>query len=369
MKKAWHYIWRVLVGLIAILVVIVIGYVGYMQAHYYRIKDNKVLAVHNNQNSELVRNKSYSAMTYNVGFGAYDQKYSFFMDTGEMKDGTKTQGKYGTAKSKSIVLKDTNGVIQTVKKENPDFMLFQEIDTNSTRSFHVNQVQRVENSLNDYGNVFANNFHSAFLFYPFNNPHGAVQSGLFTLSKYNIQSAMRRKYYITSKFITKFTDLDRCFVVLTIPVKGGHKLILINSHMSAYDKGGTSRKKQLKLLSSVMRSEYEKGNYVICGGDFNHALGRKYLHYFKSAQKVPSWVSVLTQKQLNNSKMKIVTANNASKVPTCRGTDIPYKKNYTYTTVVDGFLVSPNVKASAKNINTNFAYADHNPVKLTFSLK
>ena len=57
------------------------------------------------------------------------------------------------------------------------------------------------------------------------------------------------------------------------PVTNGYKLILINSHMSAYDKGGKMRVKQLKLLNSVMESEYKKGNYVIVGGDFNRNGG------------------------------------------------------------------------------------------------
>ena len=42
---------------------------------------------------------------------------------------------------------------------------------------------------------------------------------------------------------------------------------------------------------------------------------------------------------------------------------------YTYTVTVDGFVVSDNVKATARNIDTGFAYSDHNPVLLTFELQ
>ena len=62
-------------------------------------------------------------------------------------------------------------------------------------------------------------------------------------------------------------------------------------------------------------------------------------------------------------------AVNLSSVPTCRGCDIPYEQGVTYTTTVDGFIVSDNVNATAENIDAGFAYSDHNPVKLTFSLK
>lgn len=355
--------------LLGCLVVFIGAYVIYMQTHYYRIKDYQSLPIKQKLThpNKLQTNTTYSAATYNVGFGAYNQKFSFFMDTGKMKDGTKTQGKYGKAKNKAAVLKNTNGEINAMKKINADFMLFQEIDIDSSRSYHVNQVKKMSQNFANYEEIFANNFHSPYLLYPLNDPHGAVQSGLLSLSKYPVEQAIRRKYPVSTSFITKFTDLDRCFTVMKIPVTNGHKLILINSHMSAYDKGGKMRVKQLKLLNSVMESEYKKGNYVIVGGDFNHTFGRKMLTHFKSQQEIPDWVSVLSSKDLA-SDIRMVHAKNENTVPTCRGTDIPYQKGKTYTTVIDGFLVSKNVQATSENINTKFAYADHNPVKLSFKL-
>ncbi|MEK1462860.1 endonuclease/exonuclease/phosphatase [Limosilactobacillus fermentum] len=62
-------------------------------------------------------------------------------------------------------------------------------------------------------------------------------------------------------------------------------------------------------------------------------------------------------------------AQNRETVPTVRSTDLAYRSGVNYLTVCDGFLVSNNVTATATNINTDFDYADHNPVKLTFILK
>lgn len=358
-----------ILGLLGCLVVFIGAYVIYMQTHYYRIKDYQPLSIKQklNHSNKLQTNTTYSAATYNVGFGAYNQKFSFFMDTGKMKDGTKTQGKYGKAENEAAVLQNTNGEINTMKKINADFMLFQEIDIDSSRSYHINQVKKVSQNFANYEEIFANNFHPPYLLYPLNDPHGAVQSGLLSLSKYPVEQATRRKYPVSTSFITKFTDLDRCFTVMKIPVTNGHKLILINSHMSAYDKGGKMRVKQLKLLNSVMESEYKKGNYVIVGGDFNHTFGRKMLTHFKSQQEIPDWVSVLSSKDLAPD-IRMVHAKNENTVPTCRGTDIPYQKGKTYTTVIDGFLVSKNIQATSENINTEFTYTDHNPVKLSFKL-
>lgn len=166
------------------------------------------------------------------------------------------RGHRGTVISKQAVLDSTNGVIQTMKKQNPDFMFFQEIDTDSTHSFHVNQVKKVEDDFQKMDSTFASNFHSAFLAVPLNNPHGTVRSGLLSMSKYKMDSAIRRKYPVSSGPIEKFVDLDRCFVVMCFPVTNGKDLVMINSHMSAYDKGGKMCKAQMKLISSVMEKEY-----------------------------------------------------------------------------------------------------------------
>ncbi len=364
LKKSLH----ALTWIVAVLIIALVGYFCYLQIHYYRIADKQTLSIKNPQKQQLQTNKTYTLSTYNIGFGAYSPDFTFFMDKNQMKDGPETQGKNGKAKDKETVLHNTIGVINTVKKLNSDFMFFQEVDTNSSRSYHVNQVKQITHTFNNYANVFANNFHSVFLAYPLTDPHGAVQSGLLSLSRYRIDSATRRKYPISQALISKFFDLDRCFVVLRLPVSNNKQLVLINSHMSAYDKGGKMRAKQLALLNSVMRQEVKAGNYVIVGGDFNHALGQDMLTHFANQQEVPDWVSVLTNHDLTNG-IHFVRAQNTNQVPTCRGTDIAYTPNKTYQTVVDGFLVSDNVVTTATNIQTNYAYSDHNPVQLKFTLK
>ena len=358
---------RVVLALLLAVILVVVGYVVYLQANYYRIADHTALEVENNGENTLKIGDTYTAVIYNIGFCAYGPDYSFFMDTGEMKDGTKTSGKYGKAMSLDSVETHTEGAAGVIKNLNADFYLLQEVDVDADRSYHVNQEDFIKAGMNGYASVFANNFHSAYLFYPFNDPHGAVQAGLLSFSRYHISEAERRSYPVDNSFITKFTDLDRCFAQMRLPVEDGRELVLINSHMSAYDEGGTIRAQQLELLNSVIAEEYAKGNYVIVGGDFNHAMGEEVAEGFPSEQKFPSWVAVLTEEDLVNG-VRIVRADNELEVPTCRGADIVYTKGVNYTTVVDGFLVTDNVRATAENIDTDFAYSDHNPVKLRFEL-
>ena len=167
-------------------------------------------------------------------------------------------------------------------------------------------------------------------------------------------------------FPTKFFDLDRCFAMLRIPVADGHELVLVNSHMSAYDAGGGSRARQLAMLGDVLSSERARGNYVIAGGDWNHALCGS-LELYPSRQQVPDWVAVMDDGDLPQG-FSVVRAQNLEEVASCRGDDIPYQPGVSYQTTVDGCIVSDNVSATATNVDTGFATSDHNPVALRFSL-
>ncbi|WMJ21992.1 endonuclease [Paludicola sp. MB14-C6] len=351
---------------IGILFIAVVGYVVYMNLQYYRIDDNTKIAVENPSKKILKTGQEHSLVTYNIGFGAYNHDFSFFMDSGEMKDGTLVTGKNSKAKDKQTVINNTKGALSSVDSLDSDFYMFQEVDMKATRSHKVNQYAQLKTLGANYSLSFANNFHSAFLLYPLLDPHGAVDGGITTMSKYNISESIRKQYPVDPSFITKFTDLDRCFLVSRIPVDNGKELVLINSHMSAYDKGGKIREKQLAVLNSTLKQEYAKGNYVIVGGDFNHDIAHTKT-VFETNQKVPEWVYEMNDENLADG-FSFAIANNAAKIPTCRSTDMPYVKGQNYTVVIDGFIVSDNVSAVANNIDTDFMYSDHNPVMLKFKL-
>lgn len=360
---------RILIGLAAVVLALLLAlaaYVVYLQVTYYRIADNQTIEVENNPSGTLKADTPYTALSYNIGFGAYTPDYTFFMDEGVMADGTATKGQHGRAVSEQSVKSCTAGDIDLVEKLNPDFALLQEVDTDSDRSFHVNQKDLFEQAFPGYGSVWSSNFHSAFLAYPFNEPHGTVNAGLLTLANTQIASAQRRSYPIDESFPTKFFDLDRCFQVMRIPVDNGKELVLVNSHMSAYDKSGLVRARQLDLLKSMLEQEAAAGNYVVCGGDWNHALAGS-AGLYPTQQQVPSWIAVLGDEDLP-AGFSVVKPDNLAEVATCRGCDIPYEKGVTYTATVDGFIVSDNVRASAENIDNGFSFSDHNPVKLTFEL-
>ena len=50
--------------------------------------------------------------------------------------------------------------------------------------------------------------------------------------------------------------------------------------------------------------------------------------------------------------------------------DIKYKENENLLAIIDGFLVSDNIKVNSVNSNNlDFESTDHNPVTINFKLK
>lgn len=80
---------RIVIGLLVTLILLIGIYVMYVCLQYSRIEDLKSYKDDINQvsNEKVKYNTTYKITTYNIGFGAYEQDFSFFMDSGEYLDG------------------------------------------------------------------------------------------------------------------------------------------------------------------------------------------------------------------------------------------------------------------------------------------
>ncbi len=386
MKKYIKTTIIVVVSLIVFLLVGVLGYGAYILISYNRIGDQTLEVTHNSTLETININEEYSCITYNLGFGAYLQDFTFFMDTGYDKNNQKTQGYYGKAKSKEEVLFNINGAIDSVLTADVDFIFFQEVDTNSTRSYHVNEYEMITKKFLNYDHSFAINFHSAYLPYPLYDMHGKSNSGIATFSKYSIQEAYRKEYTI-AKDLSKLFDLDRCFSYSIVKVENGKNLYLVNSHMSAYDEGGKIRQKQLDELNAFLTMCAQNQDYVIVGGDFNHDLltYNPQFNYdkinnraFNMTLKSPDWISFFFDENQKSPLVDYYQVIAADNWPSCRNNDIEWDEEETFVCCVDGFIVSNNIEVLVnKNIKTGlgnkniagFAFSDHEPAYLSFKLK
>ena len=356
MKKAI----RILCIVLAALILIAAGYFAYVFLAFHRIGNETLPVGGAAQPGAMETGREYRIVSYNIGFGAYESDDGFFMDGG-------TQS---WAWSKERLDANLKNIAAFLKAQDADLTIVQEVDIDATRSYHFDERNYLIPALAERGAwVFAQNYDSPFLFYPFTQPHGASKAGLMTFTKTAPITAAQRVELPIERGVTKLLDLDRCYSKSRIPADGG-ELVLYNLHLSAYTSDGTIANEQLKLLLEDMEQEAAAGNWCIAGGDFNKDLLGDSSAYFGKADKEYTWAQPIPAELLEGRSVRLVAPLDAAQpVPSCRNADGPYHPGQ-FVLTIDGFLVSENVRVvSSEVIDTQFAYSDHNPVGMTFVLE
>jgi endonuclease/exonuclease/phosphatase family metal-dependent hydrolase len=361
MKKGKKVL-KALLCVLLVLVLIVGGYVAYVFLSFYRLEDNLPLEVEGAAYEAGDGEKSsYRVVSYNVGFGAYSDDYSFFMDGG-------TESR---ARSEDAVHENLSGAMAAATELDGDFLLLQEVDVDGTRSYHVDEKAYVTSLLPQYQQwVFAQNYDSPYLFWPLLEPHGANKAGQMTLVKSpSITSALRRSLPIESGFM-KLVDLDRCYSVSRVSIPGeDRELVLYNLHLSAYTSDGTIATEQLEMLFADMLTEYEKGNWTVAGGDFNKDLLGNSGEIFGVSGPDYTWAQAIPEELVPEGLAIVAPFDEEDPVASCRNADRPYGPD-NFQVTVDGFIVSDNVTVlDSKVYDTGFRWSDHNPVYLDFTLE
>ena len=322
-----------LISLTSVILAIVLtlgGYVTYVFAAYYRLEDKLVLEVDKADGASSVPvGEELRMVSYNIGFGAYSDDYTFFMDGGDES----------RCRSEQIGIENVKGALSVANNADADIYLFQEVDIDATRSYHVNQLDILKESLGgEFASVYAQNYDSPYLFWPLLEPHGANKSGIATFSRFDVSSALRRQLPIEDGFM-KLLDLDRCYSVSRIPCEGGRELVVYNVHLSAYTSDGTIANEQLKMLIADMQGEYDKGNYCIAGGDFNKDLPDD------TGDADYTWAQPIPPEIIPEDFTLIPPE--ADPIKSCRDAGVVYDADTSFTIPVDGFIVSNNVEVKA----------------------
>lgn len=352
---------KVLLGVFAFVLLVALVYVAYVLIDYHRLDDNMVLAVEDafpSQRAVPVGTRQ-SIVSWNIGFGAYEDDYDFFMDG----------GRQSWAKSKETLVANLTRIGSSLEAFDASFNLIQEVDFDATRTYHVDERTYIVNALEGQNHVFAQNYDSPFLFYPFYQPHGKSRAGIMTFSSYSIESAVRRSLPIEDSLM-KLVDLDRCYSVSRIPTDNGRELVLYNLHLSAYTSDGTIAIEQLETLLADMQLEYENGNYCIGGGDFNKDVVGRGVEAFGIEKSEFSWAQPIPSSVFESNEIRLVAPyDETNPIASCRNPNEAYWEGQ-YQITVDGFLVSPNVTVvESYVVDARFECSDHNPVHMTFVLE
>ena len=340
---------------LALALVIMIVLVVFMLAEYGPA-EKETVAEDPGAEAVLATGTPISLVSWNCGYGALGDNADFFMDG----------GKSVYTADKSRVESNLAGIRDALQAMNPDLCILQEVDINSSRSYGTDERKVLREAIPGASEAFAYNFNALFVPYPL-PPIGHVESGLYTTSRAGFRLAERISLPCPFSWPVRLVNLKRCLLVSRYPVKGtDRELVLINLHLEAYDQG-EGKEAQTRQLVLFMQEEYEKGNYVIAGGDFN----QRFTNIDQSAYPVyaDKWAPGEISPEEFGSDFTLLADNS---VPTCRSLDRPYagadREGFQYY-LIDGFIISANVRAErVETLDEGFVCSDHNPVRLQFIL-
>lgn len=344
---------KTLLTIVIVLVVAFALFVGYAVLSDYQ-PDAETTVYQSKSAAPLPDSLTYSALIWNIGYCGLSSGMDFFYDGGE-----------NVRPEKNTVENNLKTVVRFLEQHREtDFILLQEVDKRSKRSYRLNQYDTIAANLFDHTPVFGKNYDVFFVPLPLSEPMGSVLSGLASYSKYEPQNSVRHSFPGNYAFPKGLFMLDRCFLVNRYPLSNGNDLLVINTHNSAYD-DGSLRKGQMDYLKSFLTNEYKAGNYIVAGGDWN--------------QCPPGFEPQFTENVFDTTNLSYIDNTYLpaewkwcyqANVPTNRRVATTYTAGSTPTTVIDFFLISPNIEMEAvENIHLNFENSDHQPVKLTFRLK
>lgn len=303
-------------------------------------------------------------LTWNVGYGGLGDQESFFYDEGDF-----FWTEMGHARTPQANVEEyVDGQEGTIKALPADFYLLQEVDTSSRRSWYTNQLDSMHAQRPDYAASFAMNYKNERVPIPIFQPwdhYGYVRGGVASLSKYQPAVSERHQLPGDLDWPTRLFELDRCALRQTFPTKWGKDLVVYNVHLAAYDKGGVVKSQQMSWLRERMIADYEAGNYVVIGGDWNQVppgvdygtfSPQRRNEFFQMSidfeYAPPGWVFAYDAETPSNRKAKEV-----------------YNDANALKALIDFYLVSPNVKIrKVKGVNQHFAYSDHQPVLMEVEL-
>ena len=346
---------RVLLILLLVIVVAVGGLLGWLTATEFRPEPVESLdfLTHSDEAATIPNDTELKILSWNVGYAGLGKDSDFFMDG----------GKDARSADQATVQEYLAGISGVINGWEYDFVMLQEVDTDSSRTYGINEAKALAFGTSS----FAFNYSCPFVPVPV-PPLGKVNSGLLSCSAYEVSEAERLSLPCPFSWPLRIANLKRCLMVSYLPIENSDKqLVLVNLHLEAYD-DGEGKIAQTNQLREFINSEYQKGNYVIAGGDFNQTFPGSLEVY--PMLKADFWTPGVLDDSLLPEGWRFAYDTAA---PSCRLLNQPYDPSDVENTqyyVIDGFILSPNVELNeVHTLDLAFEDSDHNPVELSVTLK
>lgn len=347
-KRLWL---KRFLGVAAVLLLSVVSLVVYLTVTEYRPEARQAAEqLYIGEGTAVSSEDQMTIYSWNIGYAGLGAESDFFMDGGSKVNPTSEE-----------VEQNLSAIKEFISSQPADAWLLQEVDVNSARTGYVNELEAISEV---YAGSFALAYNYKCDFVPIPLPPiGKIESGIAIFTNGAVKDGFERiALPCPFSWPVSVANLKRCLLVTRLAVEESDKeVVLVNLHLEAYD-DGKGKIAQTKLLMEILQQEYEKGNYVIAGGDFNQVFPGC-LDTYPVADDV--WVpGVLEAGDLPEGFEYVFDGDSAS----CRSLNMPLNEE-SQMYVIDGFIVSENVQVDlVETVELDFANSDHNPVKLQITL-
>jgi endonuclease/exonuclease/phosphatase family metal-dependent hydrolase len=346
---------KLIAGILIILTGVILGFLLFLTLTDYHPREKEPVIIVGKGEKLSPDKKEFTFLTWNIGYSGLGGNMDFFYE-----GGTRVRPE------KQEFTEYFNGICQFLTaNDSIDFIFLQETDVHSKRSYYTDEVEGIGKFLPERCSLFAKNYDSRFVPVPIDDPMGRVVSGIACFLRFRPDAAERIDYGTRFSWPKQLALLKRCFMVMRYKLTSGKDFVVINLHNSTFDNGGTLRRKELPMLQSYVLAEYSKGNYVITGGDWNNNP-RGYNPQFVNTGDIAKVIDPkLDSIFLPGWKFAFDPV-----APSNRDVDMPYQKGKTKTTIIDFYVVSPNVEVeSVHTVATGFRFSDHQAVVMKVMLK
>lgn len=349
-------LFRFLTTIVLLIVIAAVGLFAFFYYSQYEPEAVEQVHIRNPQQQILIPDTLYTITTLNIGYGASDSSKHILDDI----------------QSIPIVLNDIStqevssnidSLSKQLKALQSDFYVLQEVDQNAKRSHFINENEKLYLPFIDYSAAFTYNYNSPYIPLPIAQPLGQLESGLLTFSRFASEAQSRIALPSTTDFMNKLTEPNFSILETVLPVRGNKYLVIANLQLAGHYSSEEVNAQQLTFIEQYVMNHISKNHYLILAGDWNHIVEGT---VFKSNEAWPSYLKKLPE----SFKPVHMTWAIDSSTPTTRSILQSYQKDYTFTTITDGFLVSNSIEVvSTTTSDTAFRYSSHQPVTLAFRLK
>jgi endonuclease/exonuclease/phosphatase family metal-dependent hydrolase len=205
---------------------------------------------------EVPTDGQFRVLVWNLQFAA-SRRHHFFYDGGEK-----------VYVDPQEIEDNLTKIAQVIRKANADIVLLQEVDRDSARTGHIDQVGRINELLNYPCVTTTPYFKAPYVPHPSHKHLGGMDMHLATLSRYKTNPSTRYQLTLLNEpWYRRIFNLKRAALVTPMVTQDGRSLQVINTHLSAFSNADDTLPKQVAELQNIVA--HLQSHPTILAGDFN----------------------------------------------------------------------------------------------------